>query len=120
MENFASGRIKYYNESMKKIKINTSDNKQITIQLEINDEKVEEIFSDSKLLRSQAVLPLIEDILKKNDLTLKDLDGIDVFEGPGSFTGLRVGISIANALGFLLNVPVNGKKVGELARPVYN
>ena len=120
MENFASRRIKYYNESMKKIKINTSDSKQITIQLEINGKKVEKILSDSKLLRSEAALPLIDNLLKKNDLTLKDLDGIDVFEGPGSFTGLRVGISIANALGFLLQIPVNGKKVGELASPVYN
>jgi tRNA threonylcarbamoyladenosine biosynthesis protein TsaB len=105
---------------MKKIKIDTSNNKEISIELEIDGQKQEKIVSDSKVLRSEAALPLIDDLLKKNNLSLKDLSGIDVFEGPGSFTGLRVGISIANALGFLLKIPVNGKKVGELASPVYN
>ncbi|MFH1536127.1 MAG: hypothetical protein ABIC96_03620 [Patescibacteria group bacterium] len=37
--------------------------------------------------------------------------GIEVETGPGSFTGLRVGVSVANALGFALNIPVNGKKM---------
>lgn len=105
---------------MKKIKIDTSNNKLITIGLEIDNKKIEKITSDLVVLRSEAVLPLIDKLLKKNNLTLKDLDGIDVFEGPGSFTGLRVGISVANALGFLLQIPVNGKRVGELASPVYN
>jgi len=120
MENFASGSIRYYNDDMKRIKINTSSNKQITIELEINNKIIEKITSDSIVLRSEAAIPLIDKILKNNNLELKDLQEIEVFEGPGSYTGLRVGISIANALGFLLKIPVNGRKVGELASPVYN
>jgi tRNA threonylcarbamoyladenosine biosynthesis protein TsaB len=105
---------------MKKIKIDTSDNKQITIELEIDDKKPQKTKSDSIVLRSEAVIPLIDKLLKKNNLSLKDVNEVEVFEGPGSFTGLRVGISIANALGFLLKIPVNGRKIGELANPVYN
>jgi len=105
---------------MKKIKIDTSNNKQITIELKIDDIKPQKIISDSIVLRSEAAIPLIDKLLKKNNLTLEDVNEVEVFEGPGSFTGLRVGISIANALGFLLKIPVNGRKIGEMANPVYN
>jgi tRNA threonylcarbamoyladenosine biosynthesis protein TsaB len=44
------------------------------------------------------------------NLKFKDLAKIQVKTGPGSFTGLRVGVSTANALGFSLGIPVNGKK----------
>ena len=39
------------------------------------------------------------------------VDEIEVDRGPGSYTGIRVGVSVANALGFALNIPVNGKKM---------
>lgn len=44
---------------------------------------------------------------------LKDIQGIVVFQGPGSFTGLRIGISTANALAYGLGVPIMaaGEKV---------
>jgi len=38
----------------------------------------------------------------------ENLEGIVVFEGPGSFTGLRIGISVANALSYGLNIPIVG------------
>lgn len=69
--------------------------------------------------KSQQVLSLINQILKKNKKTLKDLTEIEVETGPGSFTGLRVGVSVANALGWALKIPVNNKKTGELVEPEY-
>jgi tRNA threonylcarbamoyladenosine biosynthesis protein TsaB len=48
--------------------------------------------------------------LRKNNFEVKDIKEIEVNTGPGSFTGLRVGISVANTLGFVLKIPVNGKK----------
>ncbi|MBI2442501.1 MAG: tRNA (adenosine(37)-N6)-threonylcarbamoyltransferase complex dimerization subunit type 1 TsaB [Candidatus Levybacteria bacterium] len=68
----------------------------------------------------QEVLSLVDQLLRKHTLQLKDIAAIHVSEGPGSFTGLRVGASVANALGFLLNVPINGKPLGELIEPVYS
>lgn len=58
---------------------------------------------------SQALLPLIIKILQKNNLQLSNLTEIEVETGPGSFTGLRVGASVAQALGFALNIPVNAE-----------
>jgi tRNA threonylcarbamoyladenosine biosynthesis protein TsaB len=43
-----------------------------------------------------------------NNRTLSDLQGIVVYQGPGSFTGLRIGISVANALASSLKLPIVG------------
>lgn len=48
----------------------------------------------------------IEEILHASDKQIQDLGGIVVYEGPGSFTGLRIGISVANALAYSLGIPV--------------
>lgn len=103
----------------KTLLIDTSDNKKIKVGLKI-DKKVFYLNSNPTALKSQVVLVLIDKILKKNGLQVKDLTDIEVNLGPGSFTGVRVGVSVANALGFSLKIPVNGKKVGDLTEPVYN
>lgn len=46
------------------------------------------------------------EILGAGNCELKDLTGIVVYKGPGSFTGLRIGISVANALADALSVPI--------------
>ena len=48
----------------------------------------------------------IDRILKGKQRTLHDLTGIVVFKGPGSFTGLRIGITVANALAYSLGMPI--------------
>lgn len=50
----------------------------------------------------------ITDLLKQQKLSLQELEGIVVYEGPGSFTGLRIGLSVANALVYSLNIPIIG------------
>lgn len=69
--------------------------------------------------KAQEVLPLIEELLGEQKRTLADVSAISVHTGPGSYTGLRVGIAIANMLGFLLGVPINGLPVGQQVFPVY-
>lgn len=57
---------------------------------------------------STELLPAIEALLKKNQKTIQDVTAIIVFQGPGSFTSLRIGITTANAIGYGLNIPVIG------------
>lgn len=57
---------------------------------------------------SNTILRKIEDLLKGQNKTLKDVQGIAVFQGPGSFTGLRIGLTVANTLAYALEVPVVG------------
>ncbi len=45
-------------------------------------------------------------LLDTNHTSWNDIKGIVVFKGPGSFTGLRIGISVANALALSLSIPV--------------
>lgn len=57
---------------------------------------------------SQVILPLIEQVLQKHSLALPDIADITVLVDHGSFTGRRVAAAIAQMLGSLLHVPVNG------------
>ncbi len=98
--------------------INTSNNKEIHIGLKIGNK----LFVKNQkvdITKAQGTLPVIEKILREKKLTLQDLDSIEVNTCPGSFTGIRVGLSIANALSYSLKIPVNGKKVGDFAQASY-
>lgn len=51
-------------------------------------------------------VPLIEEILKDNKITTKELNEIIVIDGPGSFTGVRLGITVAKMLAYTLNIKI--------------
>lgn len=86
-----------------KLYIDTSSREKVVIAL---DGKLYE--SLAKVDKSQMLLLFIEKSLEKCSKTLDDITEIEVMTGPGSFTGLRVGVSVAQALGWSLSVPVNG------------
>lgn len=48
----------------------------------------------------------IRDLLAGHGKKLQDVQGIVCFKGPGSFTGLRIGLTVANALAYALKVPI--------------
>jgi len=50
----------------------------------------------------------INEVLQAAHLQLENIKSIVVFAGPGSFTGLRIGISVANALAYSLKIPITG------------
>ena len=62
----------------------------------------------TKLTHSQVILPICKDVLKNAGLELSDVDGIAVSAGPGSYTGLRIGIAAVKAICFALNKPCIG------------
>jgi tRNA threonylcarbamoyladenosine biosynthesis protein TsaB len=55
---------------------------------------------------AETVHTKIKELLVSQNHSLDDLKGIVVYQGPGSFTGLRIGISVANALAYSLNIPI--------------
>ena len=62
---------------------------------------------------SESIVPAIDQALKKGKCTLSDLQGVFVIRGPGSFTGLRVGLSVANQFAHQLKIPVIGLRTDE-------
>lgn len=107
--------------------IDTKNQKIIKVSLKKDlpaGRQVVKFLSEENEYGSQVLLPLIGKLLDQHtEVELqfhprggatkkwKLLKGIEVETGPGSFTGLRVGVSVANALGFSLGIPVNGKKM---------
>ncbi|HPU94794.1 MAG TPA: tRNA (adenosine(37)-N6)-threonylcarbamoyltransferase complex dimerization subunit type 1 TsaB [Candidatus Gracilibacteria bacterium] len=57
---------------------------------------------------SEKLMPEIDDLLKNKKIKYDDLERIIVVKGPGSFTGLRVGVSVANAIAYVQKIPVYG------------
>ena len=54
------------------------------------------------------LLTVINELCEQSSIKLEVIEGIIVFQGPGSYTGLRISISVANALGYSLQIPVVG------------
>ncbi len=54
---------------------------------------------------SETIFDQIDNILGQKNLKYSDLTGVIFYEGPGSFTGLRIGASLVNSLCFSLNIP---------------
>ena len=61
--------------------------------------------------KSQKLISFIDELLKKEGKKVGDISEIEVNLGPGSFTGLRVGVAVAQAFSYALGVPLNGKKL---------
>ena len=49
----------------------------------------------------------IDELLKQYGYSPQDLEKLCVYQGPGSFTGLRIGLSVANTLAYALNIPIS-------------
>ena len=87
--------------------INTSEN---GISLLLDDKQLH-IAAEKQAIS----LPLaVAEIVKQNNAKMSDLDAIGVIVGPGSFTGIRLGIAYAKGLGLGLNIPVVPVNVFEL------
>ena len=76
-------------------------------------------YQDTGLTHSRTLMPIVEHILKNTGLTVADMDAIAVAAGPGSFTGIRIGVSAAKGLAFAADKPAIGvSTLAAMARNV--
>ena len=94
--------------------LDTSNNLQTTIKLD-----GQTFVKNYSSPRDQDVFGALVAALDQTHHSIANITSIEVFTGPGSFTGLRVGISIANALSLTLGVPINDQPPGTIITPHY-
>ena len=76
-------------------------------------------YQDTGLTHSRTLMPIVEHILKNAGLTVADMDAIAVAAGPGSFTGIRIGVAAAKGLAFAADKPAVGvSTLAAMARNV--
>jgi len=77
--------------------------------------------TDEKNAHSLELMPFVEQCLEDENLSVQDLEAISVSSGPGSYTGLRIGVSTAKGLAYALDLPIIGVSAMEsLAKKVLN
>lgn len=59
----------------------------------------------TRMTHSQTILPMVTDLLKNCNLKIADMDALAVSTGPGSFTGVRIGVSAVKGLAFAGDIP---------------
>jgi tRNA threonylcarbamoyladenosine biosynthesis protein TsaB len=83
-----------------------TDHPKAELYLFDGEEKKAELKWQAHLKLAETLNSKIEEILNKSSISYDDLDGIAVYKGPGSFTGLRIGMSAANALAYAQDIPI--------------
>ncbi|MBE6022134.1 MAG: tRNA (adenosine(37)-N6)-threonylcarbamoyltransferase complex dimerization subunit type 1 TsaB [Cellulosilyticum sp.] len=73
-----------------------------------NGKLVGEYYFCDKLTHSQTIMPMLEHMKSLIEMDLDEIDAVAVTAGPGSFTGLRIGVTAAKALALALDVPIVG------------
>ena len=90
---------------MKILAISTSSNTASVTLLE-DDRCIQELNICNEKTHSEKLMPLIDELLKNNGITLSDIGLIACDNGPGSFTGIRIGVATVKALAEAKNIPV--------------
>ena len=94
-------------ELLKVLAVDTSSNV-ATAAIVDDDKLVGEYVLNHKKTHSQKIMPMIEEILKSAELKVQDIDVFAAANGPGSFTGLRIGVATIKSLAHVANKPVVG------------
>lgn len=102
---------------MKILALETSA-KAVSVAAVENGSVLASAYQNVGLTHSVTLMPLLDSLLKHAGLALKDIDCIAVANGPGSFTGLRIGVSAAKGLAWTLDLPCCG--VSTLAAMAQN
>lgn len=92
---------------MKILALETSA-KSVSVAVWEDDKVLGSAYQNTGLTHSRTLMPLLDGMLTNSELTLNDMDLIAVAAGPGSFTGLRIGVSAAKGLAWAQDLPCCG------------
>ena len=86
-----------------------SSNKFLSVGLAKDGKVVDKICYEAWQRQSEMMVTEVGNILKRNNIENKDLDGVVVGVGPGSYTGVRIGVTIAKTIAYALKIKVYAK-----------
>lgn len=86
----------------------------IVIALYKDGKVIDTNIKKSERQHSDYTMPMIKEIIERNNITVHDLNEILVINGPGSFTGVRLGVTIAKTLAYTLNIPIKSISTMEM------
>ncbi|MDF1764299.1 MAG: tRNA (adenosine(37)-N6)-threonylcarbamoyltransferase complex dimerization subunit type 1 TsaB [Oleibacter sp.] len=78
-----------------------------SVAVHVNDE-IFAVSEEQPRSQAQRLLPMIDELLTKAKVKRADLDGVSFGRGPGSFTGLRIAVSVAQGISAALDIPIMG------------
>lgn len=90
---------------MRLLHIDTS-NQPLSVAITEGNEVLAEFNSGMRINHSITMMSQIESLLEYTKLEMKDIEGIVVAKGPGSYTGVRIGVTAAKTLAYTLNIPL--------------
>lgn len=85
-----------------------TDKPESEIGLYEGSEKIAYVTWEAHRQLAETIHAKINDLLRDTRKNLNDIKGIVCYKGPGSFTGLRIGLTVGNALAYSLDVPIVG------------
>lgn len=86
-----------------------TDKPEAELGLYENEKQLTSLLWEAHRQLAETLHTKIREVLTFQSKELKDIKGVVVYIGPGSFTGLRIGVSVANALGSGLQIPLIGE-----------
>ena len=86
-----------------------SSNKFLSVGLAKDGKVVDKICYEAWQRQSEMMVTEVDNILKRNKLDKKDLDAVVVGVGPGSYTGVRIGVTIAKTIAYALKIKLIAK-----------
>lgn len=96
-------------QSKRILGIDPTVEEELSLKLAVGDQSHEEVVRMGKR-SSHRIIESLRAYLVSRGVELSDISGLVVKRGPGSFTGLRVGVAIANALSYALKIPLVGEE----------
>lgn len=95
-----------------------SSAKSASVAVAENGRLISECFVNNALTHSRTLMPMVDNALSQADMSLNDIDALCVNVGPGSFTGIRIGVAAVKGLAAADNKPCAG--VSTLESTAYN
>ena len=93
--------------------INSLQEGKISLALFKNPSSIQWFKRSIKSKSRENILVILDKVLKQNKKKIKDIQGIVVVNGPGSFVGIRIVLSVINILGWVLSIPVKGVNLSQ-------